>query len=162
MTNERLRKLARDLRVLIIVSLECTEDGEYLDPGESSATRFKLSRSQKALVRGNAVKRRETILLNGQLTDLRRDLAHELGHHLSFLAHGQNTRVDQKQEPEAAFFRAFRLAGFTATPETTEELRAETLGQFLLGTKLSKTLQAVVDAVMERMPKREARIVCNR
>jgi hypothetical protein len=160
MTNERLRKLARDLKVLIIVSLECTENGLYLDPGESSTTRFKLSRSQKALVRGNAVKRRATILLNGQLTDLRRDLAHELGHHLSFRAYGQDTYMDPR--PKVAFLTAFRLAGFTADPETSEELRAETLGQFLLGTKLSKTLQAVVDAVMDRVPKREARLVRNR
>jgi|ERR1700684_216917 len=88
----------------------------------------------------SADRNRPVILLNTQsltvpgLIDI---LAHEIGHHLSALAEGSRyeTGWTHKTAP-SELLRAFKKQGLMVHTESREEVRAETLGNYLLGNTL--------------------------
>jgi hypothetical protein len=89
-------------------------------------------------------------------------LAHEIGHHLSALAEGAcyDSGRTNRTAP-SGLLRTFKKQGLMAHPESREEVRAETLGNYLLGNKLPRLLQREVVSLLSKLSSRNAQLIRN-
>lgn len=71
-------------------------------------------------------------------------IAHEIGHHIFMVVNGRKNNWDKERSPKQTVLAAFHREGFRASPETEEEIVAETLGQYLRGHKLNPVLLSKV------------------
>jgi hypothetical protein len=153
-----LKLLADRLGVAKIITASSTgAEGQYLQPDSSTWPTFgdwDLSERRTAHINGiTSGKNKAVILIDvlqahlGERKGVPAVLAHEIGHHIDYLAHGKFTDFAPKQR----FLSAFKRAGFYANPITQCEFIAETLGNYLLGTQLPATLLAEVKQTLDKL-----------
>jgi hypothetical protein len=85
-------------------------------------------------------------------------IAHEIGHHLDYLANGSN----RNRKPKRSFLSTFHRAGFYTCEDdagSQSELIAETLGQYLRGTNLPSVLLAEVTLVLGKLRRGHVKII---
>jgi hypothetical protein len=158
-----LKLLADRLGVAkIITSSSTREKGQYLQQDSASwpIGGWELSERRTAHINGitgNAKK--AVILIDVLMSHLEESvsgvLAHEIGHHIDYLAHGKFN----DSAPKRRFQSAFERTGFHANPVSHSEFIAETLGKFLCGHVLSPALLTEVKKTLDKLPRDQANII---
>ena len=163
-TIAELKILAKQLgvsRVLRVHTHLNGDSGQYIAAGEDESQAWHLKRrTANWLLNETANRSRPVIILNSfPVTDLTGTLAHELSHHISALAEGKNYRKIRLSPASPELLDSFNKAEFYTTSESREEVRAETLGQYLQGTKLPSLLRREVYTVLSKLSRRQPEFV---
>jgi hypothetical protein len=153
-----LKSLAIQLgvaRVIAAKSKRCSEQqGEYV--AGTLDEDWIVSDRLRAIINGITEYKDLSVILidveeaNNTFAGVRGALAHEIGHRIDWLANPRR----KENEPNRTFLSAFYRAGFWASPDTEDELIAETFGQYLLGHDLPSVLLAKVNDVLTKLQRR--------
>ena len=81
--------------------------------------------------------------------------AHELGHHIDWIAHSWFSGADADKR----FVTAFKRAGLRADPMTRHEMIAEILGKYLCGHVLTVSLLAEANKILAKLPRQKMKLI---
>lgn len=163
MSADDLKRLATQLGVARVISARSRSgserQGEYVDG--TLCLDWAVSDRFRAIINGiTEMKSLPVILINvdvagAHFSGVRGALAHEIGHHIDYLANGYS----KEREPSQRLLTAFHREGFWISPDSYSELIAETLGQYLGGHKLNSMLLAEVNKVLAKLTRKHQRII---